>query len=89
MQKGYNSDLTIRGLAYHIQTEDWGLENPYVVSRVFQHGAVVKTFKTHYSKFMGTQSELWKADPFQQHLQKAMKHQHDQVVDFVMTGKIK
>lgn len=89
MQKGFNSDLTIKGQSYHIQTEDWGLGNPYVVSRVFQQGAVLKTFKTHYSKFMGSQPEFWSATPYQQHLQIAMKHQHDQVVDFVVNGKIR
>jgi hypothetical protein len=42
MVKGFNSDLVIRGKNYHVQTEDWGNANPFLVSRVFSNGAVLK-----------------------------------------------
>jgi hypothetical protein len=50
MQKGHNSDINVRGKSYHVQTEDWGSENPFIVSRIFCDGAVLKTIKTSHSE---------------------------------------
>ena len=116
MQTGFNSDITYRGVSYHVQTEDWGLENPFIVSRVFQQGAVLKTFKTSYATFLGQhkistpqgqihgqingqingqihgqtqnqiQSQLY--NQVQRQISAALKSQHQQVVDFVMSGQI-
>jgi predicted secreted protein len=47
---GENSDLFIQGQKIHIQTEDWGLSQKILVSRVFQNGSVMKTFKLPYEK---------------------------------------
>ena len=47
---GENSDLVIRGIRFHIQTEDWGLEAKVFVSRIFKDGSVVKTYKVGYEK---------------------------------------
>jgi hypothetical protein len=52
MQKGFNSDVAFRGTNYHVQSEDWGLENPFLVSRVFLNGAIVKNIKTSYSEVL-------------------------------------
>ena len=100
MQTGFNSDITYRGVSYHVQTEDWGLENPFIVSRVFQQGAVLKTFKTSYATFLGqhkisapqsqTQSQIQSQlyNQVQRQISAALKSQHQQVVDFVMSGQI-
>ncbi len=83
MQKGHNSDLTVRGKSYHVQTEDWGKDNPFIVSRIFCDGAVVKTVKTPHS-------EALKTGPVKtsEALQKALKSQHHQILDQLMSGKI-
>lgn len=47
---GENSDLVIRGVRFHIQTEDWGFEAQVFVSRIFKDGSVVKTYKVSYEK---------------------------------------
>ena len=47
---GENSDLFIHGEKIHIQTEDWGLREKVMVSRVFKNGSVMKTFKLSYEK---------------------------------------
>ena len=46
--KGHNTDLIIKGQAYHVQTEDWGPKIPYLVTQVFLNGAVIETHKTDY-----------------------------------------
>ena len=52
MLQGYNSDIEVEGHSFHVQTEDWGYENPYIVSRVYKNGAVLKSIKTPYSEFL-------------------------------------
>ena len=82
MQKGYNSDLLVRGQRFHVQTEDWGHQNPFVVSQVFQNGAVVKTIKTSYGEAL-TQGPTQDVDA----IKMAMQRQHTTVIDTLMAGK--
>ncbi len=75
MLQGFNSDITVKGQSYHIQTEDWGQNNPYLVTRIFKQGAVIKTFKTHYSEVLLTQN-------FEPNvLSLALKNQHYRILD--------
>ncbi len=76
MVKGFNSDLKIRGQSYHIQTEDWGLDNPYIVSRVFTNGAVTKTVKTPYNKALPHGAAATR-----ENLSVALQKQHSEVID--------
>lgn len=81
MEVGYNTDLDIAGNQYHIQTEDWGRDNPYLVTRIFRQGAVIKSVKTPY----------WQAlprgpvsDP--QAIRLALKDQHQRILDRMVSG---
>ena len=47
---GENSDLFIQGHKIHVQTEDWGIREQVLVSRVFKNGSVLKTFRLAYEK---------------------------------------
>lgn len=84
MVKGFNSDLSIRGKSYHVQTEDWGNANPYLVSRVFANGAVIKTIKTSYR-------DALRDGPVQdtQALGLALRKQHQEVIDLLHAGNIR
>ena len=81
MQKGYNSDIVVRGQKYHIQTEDWGQGNPFVVSRIFCNGAVMKTIKTPYSRFLNSGSTI-----IEDAVRAAIKDQHSGIIDTLMGG---
>ena len=83
MQKGFNSDITVKGKLYHIQTEDWGQQNPFIVSRVFCSGAVLKTVKTSYD-------EALRSGPVnnEEAIRQALKRQHNRVVDSLVSGQI-
>lgn len=50
---GFNSDITVSGQPFHVQTEDWGFEQRLVVTKIFSRGAVIKSFKTSYSDQIG------------------------------------
>lgn len=69
--KGLNSDFYHGGKQYHLQTEDWGTQNPYLVTRLYCQGAVVRTLKRSYLDIFGTV----KISP--EVVQVALKHQHE------------
>lgn len=52
MLRGLNTDLEWQGLTYHVQTEDWGETNPFLVTRIFRGGQVVCTIKTNYKTWV-------------------------------------
>jgi len=83
VEKGFNSDVSWLGTSYHVQTEDWGINNPFLVSRVFHNGAVVKSIKTGYEEVLpnGPTTES-KA------IRLAMKIQHQQILDLLLSGKL-
>lgn len=83
MQKGFNSDIKVKGTSFHIQTEDWGEKNPYIVTRVFSGGAVKATIKTPYSNVMNefaVRSETA--------IKTALRRQHADTIDNLVSGKI-
>jgi hypothetical protein len=83
MQKGFNSDIVVKGTSFHIQTEDWGERNPFIVTRVFSGGAVKATSKTPYSNLMNefaARSEMA--------IKNALRRQHADTIDNLVSGKI-
>lgn len=84
MEKGYNSDIQYSGKSFHVQTEDWGADNPYLVTKIFLNGAVIKSFKTHYSKFLVKNSSA----PLDVSVRAALKLQHKKILDLVQTGQL-
>lgn len=83
MQKGFNSDVTVKGKGYHIQTEDWGTGNPFIVTRVYASGAVLKTVKSAYE-------EVLRGGPVSDSaaIHQAMRRQHHRVMDDLIGGSL-
>ena len=48
MTSGFNSDLVLDGVVYHIQTEDRGSITAEIVTQIFREGAVIFTRRTPY-----------------------------------------
>lgn len=84
MLKGYNTDITVSGVRYHVQTEDWGVENPFLVTRIFRNGAVVKSYKASYEKALRSGPVSMKKA-----LAEALKKQHTQILDLLQSGQLK
>ena len=83
MQKGFNSDIVVKGTNFHIQTEDWGDKNPFIVTRVFSGGAVKATIKTPYENLM---NEF--AARTEMAIKNALRRQHADTIDNLVSGKI-
>ncbi len=91
MEKGFNSDVIFKGMNFHVQTEDWGFDNPYLVSRVYQNGAVIKSVKTSYAEVLSAtggfiRTGRLKADP--QAIRLALREQHQKILDQLMSGQL-
>ena len=83
MQKGFNSDINVKGKSYHIQTEDWGHENPYIVTRIFCGGAVVNTIKKTYGELLNQFSIKSEVA-----IKSALRRQHADAIDDLVSGRM-
>jgi hypothetical protein len=83
MQKGFNSDISYKGLTYHVQTEDWGVGNPFFVSRVFRDGAVLKSVKIPYTKVL-PQEKIKDG----RSIRVALETQHQSILDLLLSGQL-
>lgn len=83
MLKGYNSDIAYQDCTYHVQTEDWGRDNPYFVSQVFKSGTVLKTIKISYTKVlpMGVDSDV-------KTIAIVLEAQHQSILDLLVSGQL-
>jgi len=81
--KGFNSDISSRGQKFHVQTEDWGVENPYLVTRVFRDGAVLRTLKVSYEEALRSSSVRT-----HEALRSALHKQHVEVIDALLAGQL-
>ena len=94
MQKGLNSDVVFKGMNFHVQSEDWGLENPFLVSRVYQNGAVIKSLKTSYAEVLGPFAgaardrapNRLQIDP--EAIRSALRDQHEKILDQLLSGQL-
>jgi hypothetical protein len=87
MEKGFNSDVIHIGVEHHVQTEDWGFENPFIVSRVFRHGAVVMSIKTGYVEIIQPE-HLRDPEQRREMVKLALRHQHEQILDLLSSGQL-
>ncbi len=81
MELSLNSDINLGNDSFHIQTEDWGVASPYIVSRIYKNGAVLKSIKTPYSEIVD--APIWDKNA----VELAVKSQHDQLVEQLLTGR--
>jgi hypothetical protein len=83
MEQGFNSDVVFEGVSYHIQTEDWGDGNPYVVTKVFNSGTVVLSLKTSYGQIENMNFAVGR-----QAVRLGMREQHQKVLDQLVSGTL-
>jgi hypothetical protein len=45
---GYNHNFRHRGLVFHVQTEDSGVDNPHIFTHLFHGGVILSSRKLDY-----------------------------------------
>lgn len=83
VEKGLNSDISYKGSTYHVQTEDWGRANPFLVTQVFRKGAVIKVVKIPYTKVLPRGEN---SDP--RAIRLALETQHNSILDLLISGQL-
>lgn len=79
---GYNHNFRHRGLVFHVQTEDSGIENPHIYTHLFNGGVIISSRKLTYDA--GSAEEVVKALMQAQHkamLKDLKKGTFDQKID--------
>ena len=80
MIPGLNSNVTHEGVEYHVQTEDLGRGNPYVLTLVFRAGAIIAREKVNYRDALGEgASEI--------QVKKFIDEQHHRIIQRVLAGQ--
>jgi septum formation inhibitor-activating ATPase MinD len=69
MIPGFNHNIRYRGILYHIQTEDSGIENPVVTTLLYKGGTILSSKRTSYS-------DIVSSDKMEEVVREIMKEQH-------------
>lgn len=79
MLTGYNTDVSHDELAFHVQTEDKGKDNPYIESLIYVGGQVLASKRTGYASILeqGKGKEAILA---------IMDHQHRSMISAIRSG---
>ena len=54
MITGYNTDVAHEGVVYHVQTEDKGLDSPFILSLVYSGGAILASKRSRYEDLISS-----------------------------------
>jgi hypothetical protein len=77
---GFNTDIEHNEKTYHIQTEDKGLQNPYIESLVYVGGEILACKKTSYAQHIGEGvDEKW--------IGSLMEQQHRTMIAAIKRGR--
>ncbi len=81
MLTGYNTDFKFQNKVFHVQTEDGGVNSPFITSLLYHQGAILASRKTSYA-------DILKADCLEEVVRELMMEQHKQMIRDLMQGKL-
>ena len=80
MITGFNTDVTCRGLVYHVQTEDKGRDNPLIETLIYKGGEILASRRLPYA-------EIIQGGDTEKAISKLMEEQHKAMCLEVKRGK--
>jgi hypothetical protein len=80
MVVGFNHNIRYRGEIFHVQTEDSGRNNPYIITHLYLGGIIVSTKKTSYD-------DIIKIENLEKVIEELMKEQHKQMLFRLKSGE--
>jgi len=78
---GFNTDVDFNGCAYHVQTEDRGMDHPIIESLVYTGGEIVASRKNPYADLVASGGYSEDA------LMRRMEAQHRELMREISDGK--
>ncbi|HTT71717.1 MAG TPA: hypothetical protein VMG32_10900 [Anaeromyxobacteraceae bacterium] len=79
MVAGFNHNVKHRGRSYHVQTEDFGLDNPQIVTHLFVGGNILASKKLGYA-------DIAEAEDLARVVRELMEEQHKDVLRNLVSG---
>jgi len=79
---GFNTDVKVGKLVFHVQTEDRGVNNPVLNTTIYHRGRVLAKRATSYRDF------LTSPDFSESELQALLERQHKQLLEEVRSGAL-
>jgi len=79
---GFNTDVKVGALVFHVQTEDRGAANPVLDTTIYHKGRVLAKRATSYKEFLAS------PDFNESELRAMLERQHQQLLDEVRAGQI-
>jgi hypothetical protein len=73
---GYNHNISHRGLVFHVQTEDSGVDHPHIFTHLFYGGVILNTRKLDYDPESAEES-----------VKALMQSQHKSILKLLKKGK--
>ena len=80
MLTGFNTDFKYKGVVYHVQTEDNGVNNPTIITLLYQGGAILASRKVSYA-------DILKYEKLEKVVRELMEEQHKQVIKDLIAGR--
>lgn len=80
MLVGYNQNINYKGVTFHVQTEDNGVKNPYIITHIFISGNIIATKKTSYM-------DIVKIENLEKVLRELMEDQQKEMVQKIQNGE--
>lgn len=81
MITGYNTDVEHKGMVYHVQTEDKGLQTPIILSLVYTGGAILASKRSRYDDLIASGFD-------QDVLAERLQRQHKLICAAINAGRI-
>lgn len=80
MVVGFNHNIRHGGELYHVQTEDGGLKNPFIITHLYRGGTILSSKKTAYA-------DILKTDSLGKIVEDLMKEQHKEMLRRLKDGE--
>jgi hypothetical protein len=78
---GFNTDIEYKGVVYHVQTEDKGLDSPLILSLVYAGGAILASKRSRYE-------DLIEAGFNEEVLTQRLQRQHRLICAAINAGRL-
>ena len=79
MLPGYNHNVQYKGKIYHIQTEDSGVQNPHIITLLYEGGNILARKKTGYE-------DILKSEKLPSVVKEMMQEQHKSMLRDLKNG---
>lgn len=80
MVVGFNHNIRYKGEIFHVQTEDGGIQSPFITTLLYRGGNIVASKKTSYS-------DIIKVEMLEKVIEDIMKEQHKEMLRRLKLGE--